>query len=354
MKPVSSDQMDLAIFDVLQGKFAAGEQRDALNRARQELARAHSTTNLNRNAIATLTAEIKKLEDAAASAELEKHAVSGFSHRDTQNADLLAFFHDRLKVFLKDQGIRHDVIDACLAMPGNDDLTLLVNRATALAAFLKTEDGPNLLQGYKRANTILSQAEAKDGVEYSFGADIKFAETDEERALFNALDQAEAEFQLSFKFKLWEDIFGGASALWLGYTQRSFWQVYNEDLSRPFRETNYEPELIWTIPTVGLFITSFRPQIDAIRTGWWTVWQDPEFTLANYEAALFGGSTNLSEYFVNSLVITIPAVIIPISIACMAASMRSRSETMSATRCSISPRYCRASRPAICFAVSRW
>jgi glycyl-tRNA synthetase beta chain len=105
---------------------------------------------------------------------------------------LLSFFHDRLKVFLKDQGIRHDVIDACLAMPGNDDLTLLVKRAEALAAFLKTEDGPNLLQGYKRANTILSQAEAKDGVEYSFGADIKFAETDEERALFTALDTAEA------------------------------------------------------------------------------------------------------------------------------------------------------------------
>jgi len=106
--------------------------------------------------------------------------------------DLLSFFHDRLKVFLKDQGIRHDVIDACLAMPGNDDLTLLVKRAEALAAFLKTEDGPNLLQGYKRANTILTQAEAKDGVEYSFGADVKFAETDEERALFAALDAAEA------------------------------------------------------------------------------------------------------------------------------------------------------------------
>lgn len=63
------------------------------------------------------------------------------------------------------------------------------------------------------------------------------------------LDQTEAEFQLSFKMKLWEDIFGGTSALWLGYTQISFWQVYNENLSRPFRETNYEPELIWTIPT---------------------------------------------------------------------------------------------------------
>lgn len=110
----------------------------------------------------------------------------------TYHEDLLSFFHDRLKVFLKDQGIRHDIIDACLAMPGNDDLTLLVNRATALAAFLKTEDGTNLLQGFKRANNILSQAEAKDGVEYSFGADVKFAETDEERALFAALDAAEA------------------------------------------------------------------------------------------------------------------------------------------------------------------
>ncbi len=63
------------------------------------------------------------------------------------------------------------------------------------------------------------------------------------------LDQTEAEFQLSFKMKLWEDIFGGPSALWLGYSQLSLWQVYNEDLSRPFRETNYEPELIWTLPT---------------------------------------------------------------------------------------------------------
>jgi glycyl-tRNA synthetase beta chain len=106
--------------------------------------------------------------------------------------DLLTFFHDRLKVFLKDQGIRHDVIDACLAMPGNDDLTLLVNRAQALQAFLTSDDGTNLLQGFKRANNILSQAEAKDGVEYSFGADPKFAETDEERALFTALDAAEA------------------------------------------------------------------------------------------------------------------------------------------------------------------
>jgi len=109
-----------------------------------------------------------------------------------EEPDLLSFFHDRLKVYLKDEGVAHDVIDASLAMPGSDDLLLLVNRAKALAAFLQTDDGGNLIQGFKRANNILSQAEDKDGVEYSFGADLKFAETDEEKALFTALDAADA------------------------------------------------------------------------------------------------------------------------------------------------------------------
>jgi phospholipase A1/A2 len=63
------------------------------------------------------------------------------------------------------------------------------------------------------------------------------------------LDNTETEFQLSFKLKLWQNMFGGTSDLWLGYTQKSYWQVYNEDLSRAFRETNYEPELIWSVPT---------------------------------------------------------------------------------------------------------
>ncbi|MGN7870242.1 glycine--tRNA ligase subunit beta [Paracoccus sp. 22332] len=105
--------------------------------------------------------------------------------------DLLSFLHDRLKVYLRDQGIRHDIIDAVLAQPGNDDLVLVVNRATALNAMLQTDDGKNLTQGLKRAGNILAQAEEKDGVEYSFGADAKFAETDQERALFAALDTAE-------------------------------------------------------------------------------------------------------------------------------------------------------------------
>ncbi len=106
--------------------------------------------------------------------------------------DLLRFIHDRLKVHLKGEGVRHDVIDACLAMPGSDDLALLVRRAEALAGFLGSEDGENLVQGYKRAANILAQAEDKDGVEYRFGANVKFAETAEEKALFAALEKAEA------------------------------------------------------------------------------------------------------------------------------------------------------------------
>ena len=106
--------------------------------------------------------------------------------------DILSFTHDRLKVYLRDQGIRHDIIDACIAMDGSDDLTLLVKRARALSETLKTDDGENLIQGFKRANNILSQAEEADGVEYSFGADPKFAETEAEKDLFTALDKAEA------------------------------------------------------------------------------------------------------------------------------------------------------------------
>ncbi len=102
--------------------------------------------------------------------------------------NLLSFFYDRLKIYLKDKDISHDIIDACLAMPNNDDFTLLVNRAEALQAFVKTDDGVNLLQGFKRANNIVTQAEAKDGVEYSYGADVKFAEEEAEKTLFATLE----------------------------------------------------------------------------------------------------------------------------------------------------------------------
>ncbi len=81
--------------------------------------------------------------------------------------------------------------------------------------------------------------------------------------------------------------------------------------------------ILWTIPSVGLLVTSFRPELDIRRSGWWSVIPglftgETEFTLDNYETALFGGG-NLATFFVNTIVITLPAVVIPITVALLAA-----------------------------------
>jgi alpha-glucoside transport system permease protein len=77
--------------------------------------------------------------------------------------------------------------------------------------------------------------------------------------------------------------------------------------------------VLWTIPTFGLFLSSFRPERDVQRTGWWTFLADPNLTLENYTDVLFSGSQPLSGFFVNSILITIPSVCIPIILATMAA-----------------------------------
>ncbi len=80
--------------------------------------------------------------------------------------------------------------------------------------------------------------------------------------------------------------------------------------------------VIWTIPTFGLFVSSFRPAADIRTTGWWTVFTNPSFSLENYEEVLFqtgASSANLGSYFVNSIAIAIPATVFPIVIAAMAA-----------------------------------
>jgi glycyl-tRNA synthetase beta chain len=80
-------------------------------------------------------------------------------------ADLLAFFADRLKIYLRDKGARHDLIDAVFALPGQDDLLMIVWRVEALGRLLDTEDGQNLLTGYRRAANILRAEEKKDGAQ---------------------------------------------------------------------------------------------------------------------------------------------------------------------------------------------
>jgi glycyl-tRNA synthetase beta chain len=104
-------------------------------------------------------------------------------------ADLLSFFADRLKVFLKDQGKRHDLIDAVFSLGGQDDLALIVKRVDALDAFLKTDDGANLLAGVKRAANILSIEEKKDKRSYAGTYDLKLLKEKEETALAAAIEE---------------------------------------------------------------------------------------------------------------------------------------------------------------------
>jgi len=103
---------------------------------------------------------------------------------------LLEFFHDRLKVFLRDQGYSHDLIDAVLSLGDQDDLLLVVRRVAALKQFLDTADGKSLLAGVKRAANILRIEEKKDGASYDAAADASLLQADEEKALFTALAAA--------------------------------------------------------------------------------------------------------------------------------------------------------------------
>jgi glycyl-tRNA synthetase beta chain len=107
-----------------------------------------------------------------------------------QAADLLSFFADRLKVHLREQGARHDLVDAVFALEGQDDLLLIVRRVEALGRFLATDDGKNLLAGYKRAANILRIEEKKDGVSYAGLVDVELLQEPEERALADAIASA--------------------------------------------------------------------------------------------------------------------------------------------------------------------
>ncbi|MBX9759563.1 MAG: glycine--tRNA ligase subunit beta, partial [Beijerinckiaceae bacterium] len=115
-------------------------------------------------------------------------------------ADLLSFIHERLKVYLRDKGARHDLIDSALgasaadgSASGNDDLLMVVRRVEALGSFLDTDDGKNLLAGYKRAANIVRAEEKKEkGADFSGAYDAALFALDEEKALAAALEAAQS------------------------------------------------------------------------------------------------------------------------------------------------------------------
>jgi glycyl-tRNA synthetase beta chain len=117
--------------------------------------------------------------------------IDSYKVKDVRLAgELLAFFADRLKGQLREQGARHDLVDAVFALEGQDDLLMVVRRVEALGKFLDTDDGKNLLAGTKRAANILRIEEKKDGKAYDDGPDAALYILDEEKTLAKATDQA--------------------------------------------------------------------------------------------------------------------------------------------------------------------
>ena len=124
--------------------------------------------------------------------------------------ELLAFFADRLKVYLKDQGARHDLIDAVFSLGGQDDLLMVTRRVEALSKFLETDDGKNLLAGVKRASNILRIEEKKDNKVYRGDVNPGQLIKGEEKSLHSAISQASA---LARKAVEHEDFEGAMKAI---------------------------------------------------------------------------------------------------------------------------------------------
>ncbi|MET0676798.1 MAG: glycine--tRNA ligase subunit beta [Bradyrhizobium sp.] len=129
-------------------------------------------------------------------ANIAQSATSGLPSKGDAGKlsnDLLAFFADRLKVQLRDQGARHDLVDAVFSLGGQDDLLLVVRRVEALGQFLDSDDGKNLLAGTKRASNILSIEEKKDKRTFDGAPDAGLYKLPEEVTLAKAIEQVKGE-----------------------------------------------------------------------------------------------------------------------------------------------------------------
>jgi glycyl-tRNA synthetase beta chain len=177
--------------DTLVGFWAIGEKptgsKDpyALRRAALGVIRIVLERGARVNLMAILERQLNQFKPGA-------RGLVRWGGRDVEqrNVDLLSFFADRLKVYLREQGARHDLVDAVFAL-GGDDLLLIVRRVDALGQFLETEDGANLLTGTKRAINILRIEEKKDGRVYDQPPDPSLFHEPQEKALARAVDEVE-------------------------------------------------------------------------------------------------------------------------------------------------------------------
>lgn len=144
-----------------------------------------------------------------------EHALANYdaAGNDGIKTDLLGFFADRLKVHLKGEGVRHDLIDAVFALGGEDDLVRLLARVDALSSLIGSDDGANLLAAHKRAVNILRIEEKKDKQSYGGTPDESVFVEDAERDLFAALNDAGAKGSALAKEEKFEDAMAALATL---------------------------------------------------------------------------------------------------------------------------------------------
>jgi glycyl-tRNA synthetase beta chain len=134
-----------------------------------------------------------RLEEGELKAELPLDRASRLSIGPSTRRELLSFFADRLKVQLREQGARHDLVDAVFSLGGQDDLLLVVRRVEALGKFLDTDDGKNLLAGTKRASNILAIEERKDKRSFDGASDPALMTNPIEKHLWSTIQSAVTE-----------------------------------------------------------------------------------------------------------------------------------------------------------------
>ncbi|MGJ4912412.1 glycine--tRNA ligase subunit beta [Bradyrhizobium sp. HKCCYLS2033] len=153
--------------------------------------------------LANIMRDIQARDEASKKLGITIGAIASGGHRsevsfggrflDERAVNLLSFFADRLKVQLREQGARHDLVDAVFALGGQDDLLMVVRRVEALGKFLDSDDGKNLLAGTKRASNILAIEEKKDKRKFEGAPDAALYKLDEEKALAQAIGEVAAD-----------------------------------------------------------------------------------------------------------------------------------------------------------------
>lgn len=188
-----ADKLDsLVSFFLIQEKPTGSKDPYALRRAALGAIRLITENNLRINLTPVIGQHVQFMERDKRIPERTKNGIDFIKAGDRVADELMAFFADRLKVQQREKGVPHDLIDAVFSLGGEDDLVRLLARVAALQSFVKSEDGANLLTGYRRAANIVRIEEKKDGKSFDAAVKAELLQEKPEKALFAKLQDVRA------------------------------------------------------------------------------------------------------------------------------------------------------------------